>query len=954
MKMGSKHSSQAVSEVLGTVLLIAIAVALFSVIYTTILFAPTVELNQKPVIVGEIRQNRIILEHQGGESILFTDSTIVIDAAEQTYISRTNDDINDNGRWDIGERIIFEYGSLDHYGVEVKIVDTKHNILLLSGILQQGKTVTLQTQVLQFPSYVVNLTQLTINATNLTEVDSISLWYQYSFDNASWDNWTLYQSDSNGTDGWNWEFSFFQSCGYYQFYSIGQKSDTIEQPPSYPDTSCFYAPLFSINTTIDPITPYEQTQQPLHLTILGDRCSLDNVTLWYRWSKDNITWSVGDPVGTMPVSVTSSYEWDAQEGRQPSVCRVNMSEFYLVASCGDSGSDYDGWVKTIRVFNNNGTIQQVVMSSYEYDTSDGNYSCIVHLPGTDKYAISYRDTTGDRVTVVTLQVSDVTGTIVQSVIDSKRLTYDGLYTNMILVSANDSERDGWIIAIAYQEGGTNGVSATNDGFLETIWINRTGTINDTVLSIREFDTADCLYPNLCTVDNDTIAICYTTSSSDGYISSWNISSSGVIANTRADGWEYDTSNGQYPSFIHIDENIFAVAYRDSDSRGYVKTFTIFDNGTISKSFIDTLTFTGTMVNLYNYIFQVLSSRVYGISFQGLSADGYICTMNISANGTIGDSVIDTIEFDTNDNAYIAPVVHVNESNYLIIYQGTSEDGWSRTVEILTSIDVNGIDWNAWENSSNPDFTYPWEFNFSFPNGIGYYELYSIGKSDGMNDENATGIADVLCSYAEEEQITGRQAQWHINEGAGIVVYDDIGQYNGTIHGATWTTGIDGSALNYNGTSDYVDMTNSSNFPLNNTISFEAWVYTQEQKTAKIIQKGDWDGHGLGLDVWNGWNGGIYINGNKSSLYWGSGQPELNKWYHLVLTYDGLTLRLYVNGTEMDNHSVSGNLRVNSRNMFIGSDAGAQKFFHGSIDEVTIYDRPLTPLEVESRYNMYRQ
>jgi hypothetical protein len=495
----------------------------------------------------------------------------------------------------------------------------------------------------------------------------------------------------------------------------------------------------SLVTSVDTINPYIQTSSSLIITATGDS-ELDNVTLYYSWSENNVTWFALPPIGDITDAVVSTYEWDQQEGLYPDVCRVNNSEFYLIAACGDSGTDHDGWAKTIRVYDDNGTIRQFVISSYEYDNTEGYYPSVVHLSGTDKYAIAYRDTTGDRVTVVTLQVSDTTGAITQSVIDSQILTYDGLYTNMILVSPVDPNRLGWILAIAYQEGGTGGVPSTGDGFMETIWINKTGTINNTVLSTREFDTADCLYPRLLMVDGGTIAVCYTTTSSDGYVSTWNITSAGVISAIRADSWEYDTSNGQYPGFIKIDGNIFAVAYRDTDTHGCVKTFTIADTGMITKSFIDTLTFTGTMVNLYNYIFPVISGSVYGISFQGLSADGYIYTMNISNDGTIGDAIIDSIEFDTANNAFTAPVVYVNNSYFLVVYQGSGNDGWSCTVEINTD-----KSWMEWNDANNPDTTYPWRWNFNFPNETGYYEFYSIGKYAGTV-ESAPANADSICRY----------------------------------------------------------------------------------------------------------------------------------------------------------------------------------------------------------------
>jgi hypothetical protein len=52
---------------------------------------------------------------------------------------------------------------------------------------------------------------------------SLSLHYRYSDDGLSnWSNWTLYETDVDGSDGWSWEFnaSDVNGSGFYQFYSI--------------------------------------------------------------------------------------------------------------------------------------------------------------------------------------------------------------------------------------------------------------------------------------------------------------------------------------------------------------------------------------------------------------------------------------------------------------------------------------------------------------------------------------------------------------------------------------------------------------------------------------------------------------------------------------------------------------------------------------------------------------
>ena len=63
-------------------------------------------------------------------------------------------------------------------------------------------------------------------------IESLDLYYRYSTDNSSWSGWSLYGTDTDGSDGWSWEFnaSIANGPGYYQFYSIRnvQYDDHIE------------------------------------------------------------------------------------------------------------------------------------------------------------------------------------------------------------------------------------------------------------------------------------------------------------------------------------------------------------------------------------------------------------------------------------------------------------------------------------------------------------------------------------------------------------------------------------------------------------------------------------------------------------------------------------------------------------------------------------------------------
>lgn len=202
--------------------------------------------------------------------------------------------------------------------------------------------------------------------------------------------------------------------------------------------------------------------------------------------------------------------------------------------------------------------------------------------------------------------------------------------------------------------------------------------------------------------------------------------------------------------------------------------------------------------------------------------------------------------------------------------------------------------------------------------------------------------------AETPTIT--EGFWPMDEGSGSIVYDKSGNgYDGTITGAGWISCADRGYLVFDGSSDSISIPNSAGLNPTNAVTYEAWAYPTEYDTDKVIQKRDWDGHGLDLDKWNGWQGGVTTASGKTTIRWGEGRPALNRWYHLALTYDGSTLRLYVDGEEKASTPLTGTLKTSTSPVYIGSDANTQKWFNGSIANAAIYSTALSPQEIGAHH-----
>ena len=92
--------------------------------------------------------------------------------------------------------------------------------------------------------------------------------------------------------------------------------------------------------------------------------------------------------------------------------------------------------------------------------------------------------------------------------------------------------------------------------------------------------------------------------------------------------------------------------------------------------------------------------------------------------------------------------------------------------------------------------------------------------------------------------------------------------------------------------------------------------------------------------------------NATSMVGSAVIPSNGTWTQVAMTYDGSKVRSYVNGALDSHHSLSGNIKSSSDNVYIGNVNGGQnRHFLGKIDELRIYDRALSASDVQALYNL---
>jgi chitodextrinase len=197
--------------------------------------------------------------------------------------------------------------------------------------------------------------------------------------------------------------------------------------------------------------------------------------------------------------------------------------------------------------------------------------------------------------------------------------------------------------------------------------------------------------------------------------------------------------------------------------------------------------------------------------------------------------------------------------------------------------------------------------------------------------------------------SGLVAAYGFDEGTGTAIRDASGQNNnGAATGTTWTTGKFGNALVFNGTSAQVTVPDAPSLRLTTAMTLEAWIFPTSTPTGwRAIVDKNVDGYYLFASTDNGNRpgaGGTWTSGNQNTF--GPAPIPVNAWTHLATTFDGTAVRLFVNGVQVASQAQTAALAPTTGTLQIGADAYPTEYFAGLIDEVRIYNRALSPAEIQ--------
>jgi len=217
---------------------------------------------------------------------------------------------------------------------------------------------------------------------------------------------------------------------------------------------------------------------------------------------------------------------------------------------------------------------------------------------------------------------------------------------------------------------------------------------------------------------------------------------------------------------------------------------------------------------------------------------------------------------------------------------------------------------------------------------------------------------------------GPVAHWRFDDAAGDTAKDSASQQQDAILGSvSWMQGVEGGALHFDGFSTSMQRDAAKVPALHGTFSVDTWVVIQSYPWSWLAvaeqrnQNGegfsfglDEDGHiGLQVGVWGRWEQAL------------SAEPiPLNRWTHIAAVYDAQQgIALYINGKLAGGLKLQGAMdQAKDAPLMIGRNttalpvAGSVRHkstlpalysLDGALDELQIYDRTQSPVEVQQQY-----
>lgn len=194
--------------------------------------------------------------------------------------------------------------------------------------------------------------------------------------------------------------------------------------------------------------------------------------------------------------------------------------------------------------------------------------------------------------------------------------------------------------------------------------------------------------------------------------------------------------------------------------------------------------------------------------------------------------------------------------------------------------------------------------------------------------------------------------------------------DGVVSGATATTDYEGTAngaMSFNGTNQYVRILANSALKPTVQITVATWL-NPSNITSSAYQSVVSSTEGGSYQIAIGGTVGsancpvnslcfqVMIGGGYKAVYIDKSALSNGSWYHVVATYDGSSVKLYVNAALVNSTAASGSISEVNTSLCLGNEALSTscsgQYFSGSLSDVRIYNRAINANEVQALYDTY--
>lgn len=325
------------------------------------------------------------------------------------------------------------------------------------------------------------------------------------------------------------------------------------------------------------------------------------------------------------------------------------------------------------------------------------------------------------------------------------------------------------------------------------------------------------------------------------------------------------------------------------------------------------------------------------SFNGTNITGYV---NGASCGSVAYSYTDYAAHEVTIGSWYAAATTYDYSG-LIDEVKLSNTG--RTAEDIYEEYRMGRDHRVAKTISSADLTTETKLPF-----------YVAGDRAGSYLEATVGES----AYANYETDANTVGLWHLEESAGSGAYiqdSSASGFDGTPSGATYSDGKIGKARSFDGNDDYVVVIdNAALTPANNTT--EAWIKYNSLGTDDYFvgKNGEYalvynfaatncTANKFGFALFSG---GTWACASSATT------PVVDQWYHVVGTYDGTNIRIYINGV-LEGGPTAKAVYSDTAGTFDmgGASGGAGYTIAGVLDEVRLSDAVRSASDIRQAFEV---